>query len=214
MAIAPRRRPPNIAPVAAAPRWVPVLLASLSLFSLACVLLGQTAVLVLFLGSAWEVTIVQDVMTNVFCAAAGLGAFLALERGDRRGDVAACLLLVAAIACWTLGVAFAIGAAVIVLLQPRARSRLWVAAMPLALYAAWALDTNHPKALDLASRARVLAGDVVAKATIDAVQIFGGYGFVNDYPVEKLMRDARAFEALYGDERLGRVLAAKSKGVE
>ena len=97
------------------------------------------AILVLFLGSAWEVTIVQDVMTNVFCAAAGLGAFLALERGDRRGDVAACLLLLAAIACWTLGVAFAIGAAVIVLLQPRARGRLWVAAMPLALYAAWLL---------------------------------------------------------------------------
>jgi alkylation response protein AidB-like acyl-CoA dehydrogenase len=50
----------------------------------------------------------------------------------------------------------------------------------------------------------------VSRATIDAVQIFGGYGFVNDYPVEKLMRDARAFEALYGDERLGRVLAARA----
>lgn len=84
-----------------------------------------------------------------------------------------------------------------------------VAAKTLALYAAWALDTNHPKAFDLASRARVLAGDVVARATIDAVQIFGGYGFVNDYPVEKLMRDARAFEALHGDERLGRVLGQK-----
>ena len=84
-----------------------------------------------------------------------------------------------------------------------------VAAKTLALYAAWALDTNHPKAFDLASRARVLAGDVVARATVDAVQIFGGYGFVNDYPVEKLMRDARAFEALHGDERLGRVLAQK-----
>ncbi|HSD90223.1 MAG TPA: acyl-CoA dehydrogenase family protein [Kofleriaceae bacterium] len=85
-----------------------------------------------------------------------------------------------------------------------------IAARTLALYAAWALDKNHPKALDLASRARVLAGDVVAKATIDAVQIFGGYGFVNDYPVEKLMRDARAFEALLGDERLGRILAQKA----
>jgi len=85
-----------------------------------------------------------------------------------------------------------------------------IAARTLALYAAWALDKNHPKALDLASRARVLAGDVVAKATIDAVQIFGGYGFVNDYPVEKLMRDARAFEALLGDERFGRILAQKA----
>jgi alkylation response protein AidB-like acyl-CoA dehydrogenase len=84
-----------------------------------------------------------------------------------------------------------------------------LAARTLALYAAWALDTNHPRRFEYASRARVLAGDVVARATIDAVQIFGGYGFVNDYPVEKLMRDARAFEALHGDERLGRVLAQK-----
>jgi butyryl-CoA dehydrogenase len=79
-----------------------------------------------------------------------------------------------------------------------------------ALHAAWAIDTNQPNAFDLASRARVVAGDAVAKATIDAVQIFGGYGFVNDYPVEKLMRDARAFEALHGDERFGRVLAEKA----
>jgi alkylation response protein AidB-like acyl-CoA dehydrogenase len=85
-----------------------------------------------------------------------------------------------------------------------------IAARQLALYAAWALDKGRPDALDLASRARVLAGDVVARATIDAVQIYGGYGFVNDYPVEKLMRDARAFEALHGDERLGRVLAQKA----
>jgi alkylation response protein AidB-like acyl-CoA dehydrogenase len=83
-----------------------------------------------------------------------------------------------------------------------------------ALHAAWAIDTGHPNATDLASRARVLAGDTVAKTTVDAVQIFGGYGFVNDYPVEKLMRDARAFEALHGDERLGRVLAQKKLGQE
>ncbi|NVB77326.1 MAG: acyl-CoA/acyl-ACP dehydrogenase [Kofleriaceae bacterium] len=86
-----------------------------------------------------------------------------------------------------------------------------VAARTLALYAAWAIDKDDPRALDLASRARVHAGDAVTKATIDAVQIFGGYGFVNDYPVEKLMRDARAFEALHGDERLGRVLSQKAQ---
>jgi alkylation response protein AidB-like acyl-CoA dehydrogenase len=84
---------------------------------------------------------------------------------------------------------------------------LTAAARLLALHAAWAVDRGAPDAADLASRARVLAGDVVARATIDAVQIFGGYGFVNDYPVEKLMRDARAFEALLGDERLDRTLA-------
>jgi alkylation response protein AidB-like acyl-CoA dehydrogenase len=85
-----------------------------------------------------------------------------------------------------------------------------MAARLMALHAAWAIDTGAPGAADAASRARVLAGDVVARATVDAVQIFGGYGFVNDYPVEKLMRDARAFEALHGDERFGRVLAAKA----
>jgi alkylation response protein AidB-like acyl-CoA dehydrogenase len=84
------------------------------------------------------------------------------------------------------------------------------AARLMALHAAWQLDRGLPGAHDAASRARVLAGDVVARATIDAVQIFGGYGFVNDYPVEKLMRDARPFEALHGDERLGRVLAQKA----
>jgi len=84
------------------------------------------------------------------------------------------------------------------------------AARLMALHAAWSIDTRAPSAGDTASRARVLAGDVVARATVDAVQIFGGYGFVNDYPVEKLMRDARAFEALHGDERLGRVLTARA----
>ena len=84
----------------------------------------------------------------------------------------------------------------------------------MALHAAWALDraTDEAalaRAADAASRARVLAGDVVSRATIDAVQILGGYGFVNDYPVEKLMRDARPFEQLLGDERLDRILAAK-----
>jgi alkylation response protein AidB-like acyl-CoA dehydrogenase len=84
------------------------------------------------------------------------------------------------------------------------------AARLMALHAAWSLDRNAAGAGDAASRARVLAGDVVARATIDAVQIFGGYGFVNDYPVEKLMRDARAFEALLGDERFDRVLSIKA----
>jgi alkylation response protein AidB-like acyl-CoA dehydrogenase len=86
------------------------------------------------------------------------------------------------------------------------------AARLMALYAGWMLDSSPGAAAhDAASRARVIAGDVVARATVDAVQIFGGYGFVNDYPVEKLMRDARAFEGWLGDERLGRVLARKEQ---
>lgn len=89
------------------------------------------------------------------------------------------------------------------------------AARLMALHAAWLADrvTDGPTraaAHDAASRARVLAGDVVDRATIDAVQILGGYGFVNDYPVEKLMRDARPFAQLLGDERFDRILAVRA----
>jgi len=84
------------------------------------------------------------------------------------------------------------------------------AARLLVLEAAWQIDRGHPAAADTASRARALAAQVVGRATIDAVQILGGYGFVNDYPVEKLMRDARAFDVLAGHEPLVRVLAERS----
>jgi alkylation response protein AidB-like acyl-CoA dehydrogenase len=83
------------------------------------------------------------------------------------------------------------------------------AARGLVLLAAWQLDRGLSEAPDSASRARAFAGGVVARATIDAVQMLGGYGFVNDYPVEKLMRDARAFEVLLGNEGLDRVLRVR-----
>jgi alkylation response protein AidB-like acyl-CoA dehydrogenase len=82
------------------------------------------------------------------------------------------------------------------------------AARLLVLQAAWEIDRKLASCADTASRARDLAAATVTRATIDAVQIFGGYGFVNDFPVEKLMRDARPFEVLGGNEALSRVLAA------
>lgn len=78
----------------------------------------------------------------------------------------------------------------------------------IALRGAGLLDegADPDAAFDTVSRARDLAGNALSRATIDAVQIYGGYGFVNDFPVEKLMRDARAFEAVSGDEAFERVL--------
>lgn len=87
------------------------------------------------------------------------------------------------------------------------------AARAYVLQAAWEIDRGAASAADTASRARDLAAEVVSRATIEAVQIFGGYGFVNDFPVEKLMRDARAFEVLGGNEALARVLAQTQGGV-
>jgi alkylation response protein AidB-like acyl-CoA dehydrogenase len=95
------------------------------------------------------------------------------------------------------------------LLRMRDANETWIAAARLlALDAAWQLDHGLTSGRDAASRARDLACQVVTRATIDAVQIFGGYGFVNDFPVEKLMRDARPFELVMGNEALERVLDA------
>jgi len=77
------------------------------------------------------------------------------------------------------------------------RSRL-VAAKYLILAAADALDTGIG-AIELCKQAADVAGQFATTAAIDAVQIYGGYGFVNDYPVEKIMRDARACTTLAGD---------------
>ena len=49
----------------------------------------------------------------------------------------------------------------------------------------------------MASIAKCLAGDVCNKAATDAVQIFGGNGFNCDYPVEKLMRDAKIYQVMF-----------------
>ncbi len=81
------------------------------------------------------------------------------------------------------------------------------AARALVLQAAWELDSGMPDAADAASRARDFAAAMLGRTAIDAVQIYGGYGFVNDYPVEKIMRDARAYDVLLGNEGLMRVLA-------
>ena len=59
--------------------------------------------------------------------------------------------------------------------------------------AGWQLD-NGVRNTYMASIAKALAGDVANKCATDAVQIFGGNGFNTEYPVEKLMRDAKIYQ--------------------
>ena len=47
------------------------------------------------------------------------------------------------------------------------------------------------------------------KVTTDAVQIFGGYGYVKDYPVEKLMRDAKLLQIYEGTNQIQRMIIAR-----
>jgi len=60
-----------------------------------------------------------------------------------------------------------------------------------------------------ASMAKGLAGDVANKNASDAVQIYGGNGFNSDYPVEKLMRDAKIFNIYEGTAQIQRLIISK-----
>lgn len=60
-----------------------------------------------------------------------------------------------------------------------------------------------------ASIAKCLAGDIANKCAADAVQIFGGAGFNSEYPVEKLMRDAKIFQIYEGTSQIQRMIIAR-----
>lgn len=61
--------------------------------------------------------------------------------------------------------------------------------------AAWEIDQGHTNTYYV-SIAKAFASDVANKCATDAVQIFGGNGFNTEYPVEKLMRDAKIYQVI------------------
>jgi alkylation response protein AidB-like acyl-CoA dehydrogenase len=56
---------------------------------------------------------------------------------------------------------------------------------------------------------KILAADVAMATAIDAVQIFGGYGYMHDYPIEKFMRDAKITQIYEGTNQILRGVVAK-----
>lgn len=97
----------------------------------------------LFLGFAWESFLWAFDLHTIYALALGLAAILALQRNTRRGDVAACLLLILSIAMIELGLAFVVGIAVAVLLRPDRWRRVWVFLVPVALYGCWWIWSRH-----------------------------------------------------------------------
>ena len=95
------------------------------------------AATVLFLGTAWQDVLWPFQMGYFGSLAAGIGALLALEREDRRGDVTAAVLLAVALSSSSLGIPLLIATAVEVLGRPDRRARWGVIAAPAVLYAAW-----------------------------------------------------------------------------
>jgi acyl-CoA dehydrogenase len=57
--------------------------------------------------------------------------------------------------------------------------------------------------------AKAFCADMAMQVTIDAVQVFGGYGYSQEYPVEKLMRDAKIFQIYEGTSQIQRIIIAR-----
>ncbi len=77
------------------------------------------------------------------------------------------------------------------------------AARLLVWHAAWLVQRgeSNPKVV---AYAKAFAADMAMQATVDAVQVFGGYGFMKEYPVEKLMRDVKVFQIYEGTSEIQR----------
>ena len=82
------------------------------------------------------------------------------------------------------------------------------AARLLTWLAAWTIDQGKRNTLQ-AAYAKCSAADTAMKVATDAVQVFGGYGFSREYPVEKLMRDAKIFQIYEGTSQIQRLIIAK-----
>jgi alkylation response protein AidB-like acyl-CoA dehydrogenase len=59
------------------------------------------------------------------------------------------------------------------------------------------------------SSAKLVAGDTAMKVTTDAVQVLGGYGYITEYPVERMMRDAKITQLYEGTQQIQRLIVAR-----
>ncbi len=79
------------------------------------------------------------------------------------------------------------------------------------LYKACAMnDQGHPDRAKYASMAKVFASDTAMAVTVDAVQVLGGYGYVKEYPLERMMRDAKITQIYEGTNEIQRVVIART----
>ena len=84
------------------------------------------------------------------------------------------------------------------------------AARQLVYTAARAIDAGLPNVSKLAAMSKVFATDTAMRVTTDAVQLFGGYGYCQDYPIEKYMRDAKITQIYEGTNQIQRVVIGRA----
>jgi alkylation response protein AidB-like acyl-CoA dehydrogenase len=84
------------------------------------------------------------------------------------------------------------------------------AARHLVFRAATKVDAKAPDLTKIAAMAKLFASDMAMKVTTDCVQLLGGYGYISDYPVERMMRDAKITQIYEGTNQIQRVVIARS----
>jgi hypothetical protein len=150
------------------------------------------AIVMLFFGSSWQWVVVPLGFSALFSVAAGLGALLVLERGDRRGDAGGCALLCLSVVTFSTGLAFLVGVAISVLLRGDRWRRAWILLVPLALYGAWwlwALDSpNGPSDQSQLSNV-LLIPNYVATAFAAAIAGLAGLDYAFIEPSERTVAE-------------------------
>ncbi len=101
------------------------------------------AISLLFLGFAQEVFLWAFDLHTIYSLALGLGALVALERDDRKGDIAACVMFVLAVSLIEVGICFAVGAAVAILMRDDRWKRFWIVVIPGIYYIVWWVWSQH-----------------------------------------------------------------------
>ena len=71
------------------------------------------------------------------------------------------------------------------------------------------IDAGSPGALRWAALCKLVAGDAAMRVTTDAVQVLGGYGYIDEYPVERMMRDAKITQLYEGTQQIQRLVIAR-----
>jgi alkylation response protein AidB-like acyl-CoA dehydrogenase len=84
------------------------------------------------------------------------------------------------------------------------------AARHLVFFAASKVDEEAPDITKYAAMAKLFSSDMAMRLTTDAVQVLGGYGYINDYPVERMMRDAKITQIYEGTNQIQRVVIGRA----
>ena len=72
------------------------------------------------------------------------------------------------------------------------------------------IDAGTPEAARWSAMCKLVAGDTAMRVTTDAVQVLGGYGYIDEFPVERMMRDAKITQLYEGTQQIQRLVIARS----